>query len=62
MIADLILPDLSWGLMVWQGLSQATKVATHAEPAAGSASPAAALPARRTGCVMEDSVERCANA
>jgi hypothetical protein len=57
MIADAILADLSWHLLVRQGLSQAAKVATHPEPAAGSGQPAAALPARRTGCAMENSIE-----
>jgi len=62
MIADMIFPDLSWDLLVRQGLSQATKVDTHPEPAAGSAPPAAALPpAQSVECTTERS-KRCANA
>jgi hypothetical protein len=62
MIADVILPDLSLGLMVRQGLSQAAKIATHPQSAAGSAQPAAALPpAQCVECATEKS-KRCANA
>lgn len=63
MIADVILPDLSLGLMVRQGLSQAAKVATHPEPAAGSAPPAAALPRLALLHVQRKTQsERCVNA
>jgi len=64
MIADVILPDISWDLMVRQGLSQAAKVATHPEPAAGSAQTAAALPPARASfnASRKTQSKRCANA
>jgi hypothetical protein len=62
MIADVILPDPSWDLMVRQSFSQAAKLATRAEPAAGSAQPAAALPARPLGVRSKTQSKRCANA